>query len=137
MTARYETIVVGVPTLTEDEFTAILASLQTTITEGGGSVIRCEPWGKKRLAYRVQKFDEGYYALLFYDSPAPVVHEVERRIRMNEQLMKFLSVKVDWEERVARAAELKALRRPRSGGPHPIEDSDDRYGPGSDMEGGR
>jgi small subunit ribosomal protein S6 len=136
VTTKYETIVVGVPTMTDDEFSGILSSLQSTIQEGGGTVLQCEPWGKKRLAYRVQKFDEGYYALLFHQSPAPVVHEVERRIRMNERLMKFLTVKVDWEEKVARAAELKAARRPRT---TPATRSDDDAGfdaPG-DMDGGQ
>lgn len=136
MTTRYETIVVGVPTLTEEEFEEILTSLQSTIREGKGTVLKCEPWGKRKLAYRVQKFDEGYYALLFYESPPAVVHEVERRIRMNERLVKFLTVKVDWEERVARAAELKAQRKPRSGPPRPVDDMADAFD-GGDMEGGR
>ena len=133
MTTRYETIVVGVPTLTEEEFEEILTSLQSTIREGKGTVLKCEPWGKRKLAYRVQKFDEGYYALLFYESPPAVVHEVERRIRMNERLVKFLTVKVDW---VARAAELKAQRKPRSGPPRPVDDMADAFD-GGDMEGGR
>src|SRR5437867_4973433 len=91
---RYETIVIGAPTLTEDEFAEIISSLESTITEGKGSVIRTEPWGKRKFAYRIQKFDEGYYSLLFYESDPPVVHEVERRVRMNERLIRFLTVKV-------------------------------------------
>lgn len=114
MTGRYETIVVGVPTMTDDENNAIITSLQSTITEGKGTLIRTEPWGKRKLVYRVQKFDEGYYTLIFYECPSQLVHEVERRIRMNERLMRFLTVKVDWEEKVARAAALKAARKPRS-----------------------
>jgi small subunit ribosomal protein S6 len=108
---RYETTFLGAPTLTEEENAAIVTALEGTITEGKGTLIRTEPWGKRRLAYRVQKFDEGYYTLLFYEAEPSVVHELERRIRLNENLLRFLTVKVDWEEKVARAAALKAARR--------------------------
>ena len=111
MKARYETLVVGAPTLTEDESAAIVTGLEGTIAEGKGTLIRTEPWGKKRLAYRIDKFDEGYYTLLFYEAEPAVVHELERRIRLNESLVRFLTVKVDWEEKVARAEALKAARR--------------------------
>lgn len=123
MKARYETLVVGVPTLTEDESAAIVTGLEGTIAEGKGELIRTEPWGKKRLAYRIQKFDEGYYTLLFYEAEPSVVHELERRIRLNESLIRFLTVKVDWEEKVARAEVLKAARRRPTG---PNASSDDR-----------
>ena len=111
MTGRYETIIVGAPTLSEEDLGAIVTSLEGTIREGKGEVIRTEPWGKRKLAYRIQKFDEGYYTLFFYQSEPAVVHELERRIRMNERLIRFLTVKVDWEEKVARAAAQKAARR--------------------------
>jgi len=140
--ARYETLVVGAPTLTEDESAAIVAALEGTIAEGKGSLIRTEPWGKKRLAYRVQKFDEGYYTLLFYEAEPAVVHELERRIRLNESLIRFLTVKVDWEEKVARAEALKAARRRPTppGAPAdevPAFDEDQDMGNGGDYEGGR
>ena len=111
MTGRYETIIVGVPTLAEDEHGAIITALEATISEGKGTLIRTEPWGKRKLAYRVQKFDEGYYTLLFYESDAAVVKELERRIRMNDKLLRFLTVKVDWEEKVAKAEVLAAQRK--------------------------
>ena len=138
MKARYETLVVGAPTLTEEESAAIVGSLEGTIAEGKGALIRTEPWGKKRLAYRVQKFDEGYYTLLFYEAEPAVVHELERRIRLNESLIRFLTVKVDWEEKVARAEAAKALRRrPTSPGPSTDDgigfDDDDA----GDYEGGQ
>ena len=141
MKARYETLVVGAPTLTEDESAAIVTGLEGTIAEGKGTLIRTEPWGKKRLAYRVQKFDEGYYTLLFYEAEAAVVHELERRIRLNESLIRFLTVKVDWEEKVARAEALKAARRRPTGQPDAVADEgsrfDDEIEPDGDYEGGR
>jgi len=137
-------LVVGAPTLTEDESAAIVTGLEGTIAEGKGTLIRTEPWGKKRLAYRVQKFDEGYYTLLFYEAEPAVVHELERRIRLNESLIRFLTVKVDWEEKVARAEALKAARRrPAGAGPDAGGGGDERsrfdddIEPDGDYEGGR
>jgi small subunit ribosomal protein S6 len=111
VTGRYETIVVGAPTLTEEEFAAVVTSLEAVIADGKGTLIRTEPWGKKKLAYRILKFDEGYYTLIFYEAEPSVVKEIERRIRMNDTLMRFITVKVDWEEKVAAAEAHKALRR--------------------------
>jgi len=111
VTGRYETIVVGIPTLTEDEFAEGVKALEGTITEGKGTLIRTEPWGKKRLAYRVDKYDEGYYTLFFYESEPAVVRELERRIRMNDKMLRFITVKVDWEEKVRRAEALAATSR--------------------------
>ena len=140
MKARYETLVVGAPTLTEDESAAIVTALEGTIAEGKGTLLRTEPWGKKRLAYRVQKFDEGYYTLLFYEGEPAMVHELERRIRLNESLIRFLTVKVDWEEKVARAEALKAARKPRPGAASSMDEGsrfeEDMEADG-DYEGGR
>ena len=137
MNARYETVIIGSPTLPDEEFASIVTSLEGTITEGGGTVLRTEPWGKRKLAYKIQKFDEGHYSLLFYEAPAALVTELERRIRMNERLMRFLTVHVDWEEKVAKAAALKAARVPRPGSVVPMDEAPDQYGDAGDIEGGR
>jgi small subunit ribosomal protein S6 len=139
VTGRYETIIVGAPTLTEEEHGAIITALEATIAEGKGTLIRTEPWGKRKLAYKVQKFDEGYYTLLFYESEAAVVRELERRVRMNDKLLRFLTVKVDWEEKVAKAEALAALRK-RPGAPRPIMDDglpDVESDDAGEFEGGR
>lgn len=140
MKDRYETIVVAAPTLTEDEVAALVTSLEGTIAEGHGTLIRTEAWGKKKLAYRIQKHEEGYYTLLFYESEPTVVRELERRIRMNDSLLRFLTVKVDWEEKVARAEVLKAARR-RPGGvaapEEPVFPEGLDMGDSSEFEGGQ
>ena len=133
---RYETIVVGAPTLTEDESAGIISALESTITDGNGTLIRTEPWGKRKLAYRVQKFDEGYYTLLFYEGQPAIVRELERRIRMNDSLIRFLTVKVDWEEKVARAEQLRAARQRPAGPGHLRGQLADEIGYGeADVEG--
>ena len=121
MTGRYETIIVGDPTLTDEEHGAIIAGLEATISEGKGTLIRTEPWGKRKFAYKVHKFDEGNYTLFFYDGEAALVKELERRIRMNDRLVRFLTVKVDWEEKVAKAEALRAARGRPERGPRPQE----------------
>ena len=124
--------------MTDDEFSGILVLAAIDDHGRRRNRPRSEPWGKKRLAYRVQKFDEGYYALLFHQSPAAVVHEVERRITMNERLMKFLTVKVDWEERGRSRG--RARRPPGAPGRIASRRSDRRstgFDAPGDMDGGR
>jgi small subunit ribosomal protein S6 len=134
---RYETTVIAVPTLTEEEQNQLVAGLEQVIADAGGQLIRTDRWGKRRLAYRVRKQEDGFYFLFFYESPSSVVRELERRIRIDDRLIKFLSVLVDWEERVLKAEAARALRLknapPRPAGRMLDDDDsgDDDYSPRS------
>ena len=71
-----------------DQFTGVLA-------EHGGQVKKKEYWGLKSLAYRIRKNRKGHYVLLNIDAPAPALHEMERQMRINEDIIRFLTVRVD------------------------------------------
>ncbi|HVG82001.1 MAG TPA: 30S ribosomal protein S6 [Methylomirabilota bacterium] len=71
-----------------DQFTAVLA-------ENGGAVKKKEYWGLKSLAYRIKKNRKGHYVLLNIDAPPAAVHEMERQMRINEDILRFLTVRVD------------------------------------------
>ena len=71
-----------------DQFTAVL-------TENGGAVKKKEYWGLKSLAYRIKKNRKGHYVLLNIDAPPAAVHEMERQMRINEDILRFLTVRVD------------------------------------------
>ncbi len=73
-------------------------------------VLRVDRWGKRRLAYRVKKFEDGIYTLFFYEAPREVISELERRIRIDDRLIRFLTVHVDWEGKLARAEQERAAR---------------------------
>ena len=107
---RYETIVIAAPTLAEEEVNQVISSLEEVITKGGGMVLRVDRWGKRRLAYRVKKFEDGIYTLFFYEAPREVISELERRIRIDDRLIRFLTVHVDWEGKLARAEQERAAR---------------------------
>jgi small subunit ribosomal protein S6 len=135
---RYETTVIAVPTLTDDEQNSLVAGLEQVIADAGGKLIRTDRWGKRRLAYRVRKQEDGFYFLFFYEAPPSVVPELERRIRIDDRMIKFLSVLVDWEEKVLKAEAARALRLknapPRPAGARVLDDDDggdDDYSPRS------
>ena len=94
----YETIFITVPTLTEDEEKVIVGALSQVVAEGGGSMAVNERMGRRRLAYPIQKFDDGVYTRFLYDSDAAVPKELERRIRISDKVLRYLTVRMepDW-----------------------------------------
>ena len=77
------------------------------MTSAGGTA-KSEVWGKRRLAYRVGKFNDGIFVLMLIESAGAVVHEVERRLRVTEPVIKFLSVRTD--EELKRLDKIKKIR---------------------------
>jgi small subunit ribosomal protein S6 len=78
------------------------------VTSGGGEVKSVEKMGRRRLAYTVRKFNDGFYVLLNVAIPGAAIAEIERRLRVSEQVIKFITVRMDEEEK--RLAKVKALR---------------------------
>ncbi len=76
--------------------------------DGGGEVKAVEKMGRRRLAYTVRKFNDGFYVLLTVVAAGSLVGEIERRLRVSEQVIKFITVRMDEEEK--RLAKVKALR---------------------------
>ena len=110
----YEVIFILRPDLPEEEIEQVIEHVKTTITAGGGTVDKVDPWGKRRLAYRVQRNTEGYYVLVQYSleiANAGVAKEVERRLRVTDSVMKFLTVRID--EDLKRMEKQKAKRDTR------------------------
>jgi len=110
----YEVIFILKPELPAEEIEQVIEHVKTTITSGGGTVDKVDPWGKRRLAYRVQRNKEGYYVLVQYSletANAGVAKEVERRLRVSDPVMKFLTVRID--EDLKRMEKLKAKRDKR------------------------
>jgi small subunit ribosomal protein S6 len=93
----------------------------------GGRIQKVEKWGKKRLAYNIRKHQEGYYVLIVVEGKSSLVKEVERRIRVTDGVVKFITVRVDEElrkaegHRVQRAKEEAKRKRPATPRPSPAE----------------
>jgi small subunit ribosomal protein S6 len=117
----YETIFISPPNMAEDEVEKVVNDVKEIFASRGAEVERIERWGRRRLAYPIKKFDEGWYVLLQVKGNGDAVQEVERRLRISEQVIKYLSVRLDDVagaveyrqqriERIARQEEERKLR---------------------------
>jgi small subunit ribosomal protein S6 len=96
------------PDVVEEEIDKLIAGFSTNVTNGGGVVKTVEKMGRRKLAYTVRKFNDGNYVLLTIEASGPVVLELERRLRVTEPVIKFITVRIDEEEK--RLAKVKANR---------------------------
>jgi small subunit ribosomal protein S6 len=108
MNRTYELMFIVRPDMTEEDQDKLVSTLETAVTSSGGQVKSFEKMGKRRLAYTVRKFHDGLYMLLTLEGSGGLVHELERRLRVNEPVIKFLSVRIDEEQK--RLDKIKAIR---------------------------
>ena len=111
MSRVYEVMFIVRPDLADEDVDKLIAGFETTVTTGGGSVKSIEKMGKRKLAYTVRKFNDGNYILLTVEAEGGLVAELERRLRVSEQVIKFITVRMDEEEK--RIAKIKAIRGTR------------------------
>jgi small subunit ribosomal protein S6 len=111
MSRLYEVMFIVRPDVADEEVDKLVAGFTTTITSGGGAVKSVEKMGRRKLAYMVRKFNDGNYVLLTIEANGAGVLELERRLRVTEQVIKFITVRMDEEEK--RLAKVKALRGTR------------------------
>ena len=116
----YEIMFIVRPDVEEAEIDKIVETFTGYITQGGGAVKQTEKMGRRRLAYTVRKFNDGFYILLIVDAPASLIHEIERRLRVSEQVIKFITVRTDEEDkRVAKIKKHRDAHVKRSAQPQP------------------
>jgi small subunit ribosomal protein S6 len=119
----YEELFIIRPDATEEEIDALVEQTRQVITGGGGSVDKVDKWGLRRLAYRVHKRDDGYYVLVQFNASAEVVKEIERRFRVSDLVLKYLTVRIDEKlkrlEKRKREREKRARKRPAAAAPPP------------------
>ena len=104
----YEVMFIVRPDVVEEDVDKLIAGFSANITNGGGAVKTVEKMGRRKLAYTVRKFNEGNYILLTVEANGAVILELERRLRVTEPVIKFITVRVDEEEK--RLAKVKAKR---------------------------
>ena len=108
MNRTYEIMFIVRPDVEEADLDKLIEGFSANITSGGGEVKSVEKMGRRRLAYTVRKFNDGFYVLLNVAVPGSLVAEIERRLRVSEPVIKFITVRMDEEEK--RLAKVKALR---------------------------
>ena len=104
----YETLFITSPTLTEDVERTTVDALSQVVTDGGGRMVANERMGRRRLAYPIQKHTDGVYVRFLYDSEAAVPKELERRMRLSDNVLRALTVRL--EQKWAVAAKEQAVR---------------------------
>ena len=89
----YETLFVIKPTLTEEEIKGQIARVKEIVAEEGGEIKAIDDMGMRRLAYPIEKQERGYYSVIYYTAPSELVGELERQLRYNEEVLRFMPVK--------------------------------------------
>jgi small subunit ribosomal protein S6 len=104
---NYETMFVLKPTLTDEEVQKQIESIEGVVTAQGGEVSAIDKIGVRDLAYEVRKHKRGNYTIIYYKAPAAAIKEIERNLRINEDVIRFLTVKYEnkkeqaiWEKQV-------------------------------------
>jgi small subunit ribosomal protein S6 len=92
---RYETILIAHVDLSEDELSSLIARYSTLITGQKGILVKVERWGKRRLAYLIKKQQRGFYILIDYAGETAAVNELERNLKINDKILKFMTVLKD------------------------------------------
>jgi small subunit ribosomal protein S6 len=97
---KYENLVIVKPTLTAEEIQASLAAVEEVITSNGGEIEATSPMGMRKLAYPINKNERGYFYVIYYTIAPAAIAEIERRFRINENLLRFVTIKYDTKREV-------------------------------------
>jgi small subunit ribosomal protein S6 len=119
---QYDLIFICRPDTPEPDIDKLIATLENTATEKGAKIEKVEKWGRKRMAYHVQRLREGYYVyLVLHSGHGEAVKELERRLKVSDAVIKYLTVRVDEElkrrDKLKRHRDKRAARRPRKTAP--------------------
>lgn len=122
MNRTYELMFIVRPDMPEEEQDKLISTLETAVTTSGGAVQKVERMGKRRLAYTVHKFHDGIYILMTIEGSGGLVHELERRLRVTEQVIKFITVRIDEaQKRLEKIKKLREAKRKAPATPAPAE----------------
>jgi small subunit ribosomal protein S6 len=128
--ALYEHVFLARQDASPQQVDALIEQYKTVIESNGGKVAKVENWGLKSLAYRIKKNRKAFYALMNLDAPSAAVAEMERQMRINEDILRFMTIRVEALEDGPSAMMQKRDRDDRRG------DRDDRPGGGRDRDRG-
>ena len=107
---HYENLVIVKPTFTAEEIQASVKAIEEVITSNGGEIAATDAMGMRKLAYPIDKNERGYYHVIYYSIAPAAIAEIERRFRINEDLLRFVTIKYDtnreikaWNDLVVKA----------------------------------
>lgn len=114
---NYENLVIVKPTFTAEEIQASIKAIEEIITSNGGEIATTDSMGMRKLAYPIDKNERGYYHVIYYSIAPSAISEIERRFRINEDLLRFVTIKYDtnreitaWNQLVQKAEKKAAAK---------------------------
>ena len=121
---RYELMLVLRPDAPEERIQAVLEKATRQLTEAGGQIVKASPWGRRRLAYPIDRYREGSYHILHFDAPAEAIVDLERTLLITEEVLRHLVVRVEIPVRAARSGKVDDADLV----PAPLEDEEEPEG---------
>jgi small subunit ribosomal protein S6 len=119
----YEELFIVKPDAPEEESDQLIEQLRSQLTSAGATVDKIDKWGKRRLAYRVDKYREGSYVLFQFTAGPETVKELERRLRVSDLVLKFITVRIDETlkrlDKRKKERDKRAAKRAAAGPPSP------------------
>ena len=91
----YESVFIARQDISASQAERLTENFSQIITDNGGNVVDTESWGLRSIAYRIKKNRKGHYVLMNIDAPAPAVHEMERQMRIHEDVLRYMTIRVD------------------------------------------
>jgi len=105
---NYETLYVLKPTLTDEETAANIAKIEEVLVKNGAEILATDKMGMRKLAYPVEKNERGVYTVVYYKAEGTIVSELERNLKFNEEVLKYLTIKYTKQKEVAQFEKLIA-----------------------------
>jgi small subunit ribosomal protein S6 len=99
---RYELMLILRPDVADDKAQAVIDRTTRQVSAGGGQIVKVAPWGRRRLAYQIDRFREGSYHIVLFEAPAEVIAEVERGLQITEEVIRHLVTRVERPTKAAR-----------------------------------
>ena len=112
----YESLFIIRPSLSDEETTALIEKMKSAVTKNGGLLARAENWGRKKLAYEIKRERKGTYVYFYFQGPGTVIAELERSYRLEDAIIKFLTVKLEQEPAPPRGAPVPVQQGASVGG---------------------
>lgn len=114
---NYENLVIVKPTLTAEEIQESLKAIHEVITSNGGEIATTDDMGMRKLAYPIEKQERGFFQVIYYSAEPSAISEIERRFRLNEDLLRFVTIKYDTNREVAAWNEMVKKAQTKASAP--------------------
>ena len=114
---NYETLYVLKPTLTDEETAANIAKIEAILVREGAEILATNNMGMRKLAYPVEKNERGVYTIVYFKAEGTVINELERNLKFNEEVIKYLTVRYTKQKELTQFAKLVAASAPKEEAP--------------------